>query len=392
LLAAAHDAGVASEADVVAAFLHPHSRLFRDLTRRWRSQLQARHPAMAAIADTIAGRLVAVELQRGDLPAPTSPAALNIGSTSGVRLAVELLRRLGKPPLARGRTYGSDSRDATFSHLTRVCFPAPADTPGTLTDAARQAGVPAARLVDLAVYAPQWAPIVEAALGWPGLAGGVLWLHAHTRDQQWSVDRELRDSWAAMVAERTPLTAADLLSGAVDVTWFRDSYAALGAERWAVLHQAAKYASGGGGHRRAQVFAEAMLGQVGEAALTGRITAKRNQDAVRALGLLPLPDAEPDRSDAIQRRYGVLREFERGSKKFGSARQASERTAARIAVENLARTAGYPDPRRFTWAVEAQEAADLADGPVTVTQGDVSLTLSVSGDGTPDLTIRRGER
>jgi HEAT repeat protein len=393
LLIAAHDAGIASEADVIASFLHPHSDLFHDLTRRWRSQLQARHLALTAIADKVAGRLIEVELQRGDLPTPTSAAALNVGSTAGVTLVVGLLRRLGKAPLVRGRwAGGSESRDAVFSHMIRICFPAPADTPGALTAAARQAGISNARLVDLAVYAPQWAPIVEAALEWPGLADGVLWLHAHTKDEQWNVDRELRESWAAMVAERTPLSAADLLSGAVDVAWFRASYAALGAERWAVLHKAAKYASGGGGHRRAQAFAEAMTGQADDATLTGRITVKRNQDAVRALGLLPLPGDEAGQRDTMQRRYGLLREFERGSHKFGSMRQASERAAVRIGVENLARTAGYSDPGRFVWAVEAREAVDMVDGPLTVTHDDVTLTLSVSADGTPDLEFRRRGR
>jgi hypothetical protein len=136
-----------------------------------------------------------------------------------------------------------------------------------------------------------WAPLIEKALSWPGLADGVLWLHAHTKDEQWSVDRELRESLAAMAAERTALTAEDLVAGAVDVTWFQTCHTALGGRRWAVLHEAAKYASGGSGHRRAQTFAEAMLGHIDEATLINRITTKRNQDAVRALGLLPLPQA-----------------------------------------------------------------------------------------------------
>ena len=316
----------------------------------------------------------------------------NIGSTSGAVLAAELLRLLGKAPLVRGWGARSDSRDAVFSYLLRVCFPASADTPGTLIAAAREACLPDSRLVDLAVYAPQWARLVEEALDWPGLASGVLWLHAHTKDQQWSVDAELRESWAAMTAERTPLSEGDLLAGAVDVAWFHASHAALGTKRWAVLHKAAKHASGGNGHRRAQTFAEAMLGQLSETTLLERITAKRNQDTVRALGLLPLPAADRDKQEAAQRRYAVLREFERGSLTFGSQRQASERTAVRIGIENLARTAGYTDPRRFIWAIEAREAGDLADGPVTVTHGDVTLTLSVTTDGTPGLTIRRGGR
>ena len=72
-----------------------------------------------------------------------------------------------------------------------------------------------------------------------------------------------------MAAERTPLSADDLVDGAVDVDWFRRAHAALGAERWAVLHKAARHASSGTGHRRAQLYADAMLGQLdaGDAAV-----------------------------------------------------------------------------------------------------------------------------
>jgi HEAT repeat protein len=392
LLIAAHDAGVATEADVIAEFLHPRNTLFRDLTRRWRTQLEQRHPVLVSIADEVRDRVIDVETRRGDLPTPTSRVALNLSSVSGAELVVRLLRLLGKATLVRGYSAHSDSRDAVFSHLIRVSFPVPSDTPETLIKAAEALKVPDTRLVDLAVYAPQWASFVEAGLQWPGLQDGVLWLHAHTKDEQWSVDRELRESWAAMTAERTPLAAEDLVAGAVDVAWFQSSYAALSPERWAVIHKAAKHASGGNGHRRAQIFAEAMLGQLDEATLTERITSKRNQDSVRALGLLPLPAEPSAHAAAVQRRYALMREFERGSRAFGNQRQTSERTAVRIGIENLARSAGYPDPQRFIWEVEAREAGDLSEGPITVSHDEVSVTLSVTDEGTPELVVKKGDR
>jgi hypothetical protein len=390
LLVAAFDAGVAREPDAIAAFLSPRNRLFHDLTRHWRGQLETRHPVLVPIADRVRDSLVEVELRRGDMPTPTSEAVRNIASVHGADLLVRLLDELGATPLSRGYL-GSTARDDVFSHLIRVSFPGPDDTGPTLAAAIRQVGLPDSRLVDLAIYAPQWARLVEEALGWPGLADGVFWLHAHTKDDQWHVEAEIRDAWAAMTTERTPLDAHDLLAGAVDVDWFLRSHEALGAKRWAVLHQSAKHASGGNGHRRAQVFAEAMLGLLDEAALTERVRAKRNQDAVRALGLVPLPGAAKKRQEAVRRRYAALREFERTSKQFGSQRRASESLAVRIGIENLARTAGYADPQHFIWVIEAREAADLADGPATVTRGETTVTLSVTADGTPDLAVRRAD-
>jgi hypothetical protein len=392
LLAAAHQAGAASDDDVLAAFLRPGNWLFKSLTRHWRTQQEARYPGLIPIADRVRDEVIAVELRRGDLPTPTSRTASNVSSVHRVTIVAQLLASLGAAQLTRGWAHSSDSKDAVLSHLVRVSFPAPGEGGQDLKAAAAAAGIPDARLIDLALYAPQWAMAVQEALGWPGLAESVLWLYAHTKDQQWSVDQELRDSWAAMSAERTALSVVDLIDGAVDVEWFRRAYDELGAQRWLVVYKAARHASGGNGHRRAQVFAEAMLGQAEEGALVARVQAKRNQDAVRALGLLPVPAEQAARAEVVQRRYAVLREFERSSRQFGAQRQASEKAAVRIGIENLARTAGYPDPQRFTWAVEALEAEDLADGPVSVTAGEVTLTLSVDAEGTPDLAVSREGR
>jgi hypothetical protein len=158
------------------------------------------------------------------------------------------------------------------------------------------------------------------------------------------------------------------------------------------VYDAAKLASGGGGHRRAQTFADAMLGKVGEAELAGRIRDKRNQDAVRAYGLAPLPAEAADRDAAVGARYALLRDFERGSRQFGNQRQNSERTAVRVGLENLARTAGYGDPIRLMWAMEAREGGDLAHGPVVVTHDHVSVALAVDDEGSPSIAVRRGDK
>ena len=53
-----------------------------------------------------------------------------------------------------------------------------------------------------------------------------------------------------------------------------------------------KFAASGGAHKRAQLFAEAMHGRVKAKELVDRVNAKRNQHAVRAHGLLPLPKGD----------------------------------------------------------------------------------------------------
>src|SRR5262249_14356214 len=63
-----------------------------------------------------------------------------------------------------------------------------------------------------------------------------------------------------------------------------------------------------------------------------------------------------------------------------------------IGLANLARTAGYPDPVRLEWSMEAREIADLAAGPVSVTRKGVTVTLSLDADNKPQLSVRRGEK
>ncbi|HZT42855.1 MAG TPA: DUF5724 domain-containing protein [Chthonomonadaceae bacterium] len=351
--------------------------------------LYAAHPILQDLVQRCRARIIEVESRRGEMPTEATQPALALRYTGGMDTLLRLLAVYGPGPFIRTYSYGdrSQSRPHVFSELIRRTFPGEEDTPVAFAARAQAAKIPAQRLVDLAVYAPQWANHVECALGWAELEEAVWWIHAHTKDNQWRVDQEIRATWEAEVRERTPLSGEDLLEGAVDVDWFHRAYADLGPERWTVLDTAAKYASGGGGHKRATLFADAMLGRIGKAELMGRLE-NRNQDAVRALGLLPLAEGAERERDLLER-YQQMQEFIRTSRQFGSMRQVSEKTAARIGMENLSRTAGYPDPARLEWAMEAQAVADLAQGPVTATSGEVAVTLSINEWGKPQVAYTK---
>ncbi|MEM9089240.1 MAG: DUF4132 domain-containing protein [Cyanobacteria bacterium P01_F01_bin.53] len=142
-----------------------------------------------------------------------------------------------------------------------------------------------------------------------------------------------------------------------------------------------------------------MTGKTDRAALIKRVEDKRHQDAVRALGLLPLAGKAQSKAQSKQgqadllERYQIIQEFLRTSRKFGSQRQASEKLAARIGMENLARTAHFPDPQRLEWAVEREAIADLANGSVTVAIDEVSDSLSLTEKGEPNITVlKKGKR
>jgi hypothetical protein len=396
----AYLAGGATQADLLDHLLGPHESHWRwgfsdlhGLSGRKPDLHQsefASHPDLQHLVEQCRQRIVEVEVQRADIATAASVPALALRFSGGLDTLLQLLVAFGQEKFVRGWTYDSLSKQAVFSHLIRTTFPTAADTLECFATQANRLKIGQTRLIETALFAPQWTIQIEYTLGWPEFAEAVWWLHAHTKDQHWRIDPAIRERWQAEATERTPLTGQELLNGAVDVTWFQRVYTALGEERWRKLDEAAKYTSGGNGHRRAQLYAEAMLGHLDQATLTDCIIGKRNQDAVRAIGLLPLP-ADATREDIVLQRYELIQEFKRGSRKFGSQRQTSEKLAARIGLENLARTAGYPDPFRLEWAMEAHAVSDLASGPLAARVDEVSVTLTIDSWGEPRVSVSQND-
>lgn len=393
------EAGVATEADLYDLLLGGRTKSHRSgyfdelriYSGRRLHPLAERCPVLREAVEQCRRRIVEVELARGETPTAATDAALALRFAGGMETMIELLRALGREAFARGYIR-SNSRRAVLSHLLRRTFPGEVDTFDRFASAVRAAGIAEGRLVETAVYAPQWAAHVEHALGWPGLAGAVWWVHAHTKDEDWSVEIEVRQAWEAEISEFTALSGQELTDGAVDVQWFIRVYAELGPDRWKRIRQAGKYASSSGGHTRASLFAEAMLGDLDEEALVRRLWDKRHKDSVRALGLLPIAEGS-DGSQEVLRRYKTIEEFRRSSRQFGAMRQESEKRAVQIALDNLARTAGYRDPVRLTWAMETRDSADLRDGGVTVQAGETTLVLAMNPEGAAELTVtKNGKR
>ena len=154
--------------------------------------------------------------------------------------------------------------------------PIETETPQDFAQAVKAANIPTQRLVEVAMYAPQWVNHIEHSLGWKGFAEAVWWFHAHTKDNAWQVDADIRELWALRLPNATPLSSQDLIDGAVDVGWFQRIKRRMKGDRWTALNDAAKYTSGGGGHKRAQLFAAAMTGDTDRAGLIKRIQDKRH--------------------------------------------------------------------------------------------------------------------
>ncbi|GEM46917.1 DUF4132 domain-containing protein [Deinococcus cellulosilyticus] len=352
------------------------------LTSRKPAPLLEQFPELSPIVERIRERVLEVEKDRTDLPTAASRVATHIKTVYGAEHTLKLLAGLGKDSMTRGYVQNELSKTAVFSRLIRVSFPAPEDTVQDFSKQVKALSISNTRLLELAVYAPQWAEFVEKHLGWTGLSGAIFWLLAHTKDTGYFVDQQVREVWEAEIAERTPLSPQDLLDGAVDVQWFREVILSLGEKRFAELLKASRYLSSTGAQKRAELYAKGILGQADEKDLLQNIKTKRHQDSVRAIGLLPTTSDTQTLS-----RYKVLQAFLKESKQFGAQKQASEQRAARIGLHNLARSAGYIDPERLMWQMETLEVQGLQGRQVTIE--NVTLTLQVDEEGTPSIHIEK---
>ena len=316
--------------------------------------------------------IVSAELRRGDTPARHSTAVNSIARVEGIPVFVHILQALGALKFDRRRWYtGWDGeKTTTLSHLLRVSYPRAGETAADLKAALMGAGIAETRLIEAAMYAPQWIPLIEAHLGWRGMASGCYYFQAHMCE----VPRDME----SIIAKYTPIPIEDLQEGAFDIDWFHAAYKELGKAHFDALYEAAKYISDGAKHTRARKFADAVRGVMKLADVEKEITAKRNKDLVMSYGLIPLKRA---REKDMLARYAFLQNFRKESKQFGAQRRASEAKAVEIALANLACACGFADVTRLVWTAETGLIQEHAAHFAPKTVDGVELWIDVAEDG-----------
>ena len=111
---------------------------------------------------------------------------------------------------------------------------------------------------------------------------------------------------------------------------------------------------------------------------------RHSQMAIKCHAMLPLPEGQKERDKEVLRRYLMIEEFVRGSKKFGTQRQAKNRVCADVARTNLALNAGYDDADELFFDIESKLAANAADARFATAGYEVSISYSVEG---PSLVV-----
>jgi hypothetical protein len=371
------------ESDRISTLTSENKKHYRHIGSE---ELLTKFPFLIPMIDKIRETFLDVEVKRGDSNTSVTHLVQSFQKIYGINRLVEMLMALGKASLYKGYIYSWSYTDLTkqklFSYLLKRCFPLESDTQELFNESIRKAKISEERLIQAAIYAPQWQKFISNYLDWNGLDEGIWWLHAHTKTAAYGdVNAELESE----VARFSAIDLQDFKDGAVDKDWFTSAYKKLGKAKWEMLYEAAKYVTDGNGHRRARLYASTITGDLKIREVTAKVKDKRDQDYLRVYGLVPLSKTSSEKD--ILSRYEYLQQFKKESREFGSMKQTSEALAIRVALENLARNAGYPDPVRLTWAMETKQVQNILSKETQVTIDDTRVSLIISREGKADLSV-----
>ena len=330
------------------------------------------------VYDKILGIVLNAELNRGDSETPYSDAVSSINRIYGVKNFAAILSALGKETLERSSYTSGKSKKGSLSHLLSVCIPEPEDTVDSLRALVKDTDITEKRLIEAALYSPEWIDIISEYLGWEGFVSACYYFMAH-------MNEKFDDKRKAVIARYTPLTEDELNLGAFDIEWFKSAHETIGEKRFDMIYTAAKYISDGAKHSRARKYADAVMGKMNASETMKTIAEKRNKDLLMAYALIPLADAND-----LCERYLYLQKFLKESKKFGSQRSASEKKAVETAMRNLALNAGYSDTDRLTLRMETKLVDDSRELFEEKQVGDVVLKLSVDENGKAEILCEKG--
>ncbi len=332
-----------------------------------------------SIASRLTEKILDVELKRGDSETVFSKAVIRIDRIYGIDRLMEILKAFGSDTISRmSYWYGNTvSKKQSLSHLLSVCWPAAGDNSQRLAECMKNTKIKPDRLIEVAMYSPQWIDIIAGYLGIEGMKSGCYYFMAHTA-------AGISDRVKAVIAKYTPLTKDELNGGCFDIKWFHEAYETLGEKNFDKLYKAAKYTSDNNMHTRARKFADAALGRMEIAAAESAIEEKRNKDLLLSLAVIP----SKGREDILQR-YEFIQKFAKESRQFGAQRRASEGEAAKFALKNLAVTAGYSDETRLTLSMETQLVREHLDYFEPNDIGGYEILIAVE-DGKPSLQCSKG--
>lgn len=367
----------------VSLFLDESNRTYNNI-EKYEDMIGYDFSPSIPLINNIINLILDIELKRGDSETEVSKIAFHLHHVLGAEFFVRILKAIGKSSFAREiKSYYPDStkKDA-LSQLLYKCYPLSSDSPASLKKLIEKEGISEERLINAAMYAPQWLGIVEKAIQWKGLSSAGYFIHAHIGDHCGKLK-------LAIATRYTPFSIEDLQEGTFDINWFREIYKTLGNKQFGSVCAAAKHITSSSCLTRMRKYMDAVNGKYGVADIKKEIVASRNQDLLIMYSLIPL-DTKSDK-DLIER-YQYLQLFKNQCSSFTLQVQFNEKKAVNRALQNLAQNAGYENVFRFMWHMEVETLKDILPYFSPIKLEDIDICIQVSDTGKPEIKlIKKGK-
>ncbi len=338
---------------------------------------------MKEIYTFIATYMIDVEHERSESETPYSAAVAQHCKMESAEVFIKTIYKMGKTSLLRGYSWSSGyPLKEVFSKLIMNTKPEKDLSQEVYNQLVKKYNISDQKLLEASMYNLKFMPYTEQYLKIDGMTKCSYYFRAH-------MNEGIRDEEKQIINRYSDIDTNEFRDGQMDLDWFKQSYRELGAEKFAMLYSAAKYITDGGKHKRAQYFADAVLGKLKLKDVESRINDKRNQEMILAYGLIPF-DKKNKKKDALAR-YKRLQAFLKESKQFGAQRRASEALKVSIAMNNLARNYGYKDVQRFTWGMETELFEALAtyfsEHQLENIPDQISVSISLADIEKPRLVV-----
>lgn len=246
--------------------------------------------------------------------------------------------------------YGNEKNE-TLSIILKNTVKGENDDYATFCELIKKYDITDDELIKATLFNPEFVDYTAKYLQVPHLKIAVFWFIAHLNE---TLESEKQERRIEQIREFSDVSYQDFKDGAFDCKWYKEMVDKVPADMLKRIYDNAKYVTVGGLHKRAQRFFDAMNSKISKAECIEKINTARNKDYCLIYSLIPIED----NADLYQR-YIKLAEFAKSAKQFGAQRQLSERRTVDIALENLARVAGYASSDIFIFEMEAQEPSDI---------------------------------
>lgn len=301
------------------------------------------------------------EFARGSLETPFSSIIVTTGCFYGVENYMRAIAALRGLTWVRS-PFGSE-KNSVLSAVLKSAKKTEGDTYARFKELVGKYKITDDELLRATLFNPEYVDHTGEYLNIPDLKLAVYWFSAHLNETLYNDEQEQK---AEKLKEFSDIALADFKDGAFDGKWYAEMTEKV-PEKWLKrIYDNAKYVTVGGLHKRAQRFFDAVGGRMEKSECLDKIHSTRNKDYCLIYSLIPVKD----KAD-LRERYMILNDFLQSGKQFGAQRQLSERRTVDIALDNLARAAGYADSSIFIFEMEAEAPSDIYK-PYTV--GDITVT------------------